>query len=288
MRFLPLWFKQEIPDSFVLNRAKCISGLNVHTVCQEARCPNAGYCYKHNKITFMVLGNTCTRNCRFCAVAKVNGDKSLALDNDEPRRIAEAVKEFNLDYVVITSVTRDDLSDGGAGIFAESVKLIRGINKNIKIELLIPDFRGGYSNLGIILSSSPDLIAHNIETVKNLYAYLRPEASYEISLRVLKLIKNTKSHIITKSSLMLGLGEREDEVVEAMNDLRYNECDILTLGQYLSPSPEHYPVREFVSIEQFKKYEEIGAALGFRKVVSGPLVRSSYKAEDIFKEVAYA
>ncbi len=288
MTSLPVWFKQEIPGSSALSKARFISGLNVRTVCQEARCPNLGYCFKQNKLTFMILGDTCTRNCRFCAVRKAAGSRELPLDSDEPRRIMQAVKELNLDYVVITSVTRDDLSDGGAKIFAETVKLIRGINKSIKIELLLPDFKGASGSLNVILSVSPDLIAHNIETVKGLYVSLRPMADYEISLSLLKLIKKINPDIITKSSLMLGLGEKEEEVVEAMKDLRYNKCDILTLGQYLPPSPEHYPLREFVSIEQFKKYEIIGAELGFLKVLSGPLVRSSYKAADIFKEIAYA
>jgi len=180
------------------------------------------------------------------------------------------------------------LPDGGASVFAESVKLVRKINKDIKIELLIPDFKGSPVSLGIVLDASADVVAHNIETVKRLYGSLRPMADYRTSLEVIKFTKGNKPDIITKSSLMLGLGETGEEVIEAMKDLRYNKCDVLTLGQYLAPSLEHYPVKEFIDIKEFREYKRIGLGLGFLNVLSGPLVRSSYKAEEVFKEIAYA
>jgi len=288
MKSLPAWFKQEIPEPLALSKAKFISGFNVRTVCREAKCPNAGHCFKQNKMTFIILGGVCTRNCRFCAVDKITDNKKLPLDIDEPRRIAEAVRALNTGYVVITSVTRDDLPDGGASVFAESVKLVRKINKDIKIELLIPDFKGSPVSLGIVLDASADVVAHNIETVKRLYGSLRPMADYRTSLEVIKFTKGNKPDIITKSSLMLGLGETGEEVIEAMKDLRYNKCDVLTLGQYLAPSLEHYPVKEFIDIKEFREYKRIGLGLGFLNVLSGPLVRSSYKAEEVFKEIAYA
>jgi lipoic acid synthetase len=206
------------------------------------------------------------------------------LDLNEPQRIAEAVKRLALNYVVITSVARDDLTDGGAGIFAETIALIHEIDRNITVEALIPDFCGKENSLSAVVDTSPGVLAHNIETVKRLYRDLRPEADYFLSLGVLFKAKELDSGLITKSSLMLGLGETEEEVIEAMKDLRRAGCDILTLGQYLSPSADCYSVKEFISREQFEKYRKIGLDLGFKAVASGPLVRSSYQAEKIYKE----
>jgi len=281
---LPAWFKQEIPEYAVLNRMHLLSRLNINTVCKEAKCPNISHCFKNSKLTFMILGDTCSRNCRFCGVKKIAGSKRLTVDLDEPKRLAIAVKEFGINYAVITSVTRDDLKDGGAGQFAEAIESVREAVPGIKVEALIPDFRGELSSLGSVLSASPAVVAHNMETVSRLYAKLRPEASYRLSLNILGKIKELAPGINTKSSLMLGLGETEPEVIATMKDLRYNKCDILTLGQYLAPSPEHYPVKEFISIEQFQDYKRIGVSLGFKAVLSGPLVRSSYHAEEIYKE----
>jgi lipoic acid synthetase len=278
---LPHWFRQEIPDGIVLERAQTLSGFGVHTVCQEAKCPNLSYCFKNLKFTFMLLGNTCTRNCRFCAVGKSQDKKKLILDLDEPFRIVEAINKLGLDYVVITSVTRDDLEDGGAGIFAQAIKLIHALNKKIKIEILIPDFKGNTSSLRRVLDASPHVVAHNIETVERLYKELRPLASYQRSLGLLSKIKEFKPELTTKSSLMLGLGEAQIEIIDTMRDLRDNRCDILTLGQYLAPSLEHYPVKEFITREQFQRYQDIGMGLGFKAVLSGPLVRSSYRAKEI-------
>ncbi len=279
---LPLWFRQELPDDSVRAMAQLISGFGLRTVCREARCPNMAHCFKNRKATFIILGDTCTRACGFCAVKKACG-KSLSLDLGEPRRIADAVSRLKLDYAVITSVTRDDLVDGGAKIFAETAELIHRIGSGTKVELLIPDFQGDLSSLGIVVKSGPEVIAHNIETVKRLYASLRPQADYRLSMELLEKVKYLNPGLVTKSSLMLGLGESEEEVIEALKDLRRKRCDILTLGQYLAPSNGHYPVKEFIAIEQFQKYREIGRRLGFKSVFSGPLVRSSYHAQEVYQ-----
>jgi lipoic acid synthetase len=232
----------------------------------------------------MILGGACTRNCAFCAVGKASRP-SLSLDLDEPYRLQEAVRQLGLNYVVITSVTRDDLSDGGADIFAQCVELMRAIDSRIKVEVLIPDFKGRAGSIKRLLASRPDVVAHNLETVRRLYRDLRPMANYQVSLDVLKKIKEIDAAATTKSSLMLGLGETEEEVSEALADLRLSECDILTLGQYLAPSLTHYPIKEFVHPEQFKEYKKQALGLGFKGVLSGPLVRSSYKAEEVYKDV---
>jgi lipoic acid synthetase len=299
MNKLPIWFRQEIPDEATWELAQLLTEFRVHTVCQEARCPNISHCFKNKRFTFMILGNTCTRNCRFCAVTKsanpvrrgpplsdrrlVLGrhfskgeNKNLVLDEDEPYRISRLVERLDLDYVVITSVSRDDLVDGGATIFAKTIELIHKINEDIKVEVLIPDFRGKIQSIRSVLNAAPFVVAHNIETVKRLYPDLRPRADYELSLGILGKLKELNPWILTKSSLMLGLGETEKEVIATLRDLRSNCCDILTLGQYLAPSAGHYPVKEFVSIEQFERYRDIGLGLGFKSVLSGPLMRSSY------------
>lgn len=283
---LPLWFRQGILDQPAVERRQQLLALKVNTVCQEAKCPNLNSCFKEGKLTFMILGKTCTRNCRFCGVEKLN-NKGLGLDLAEPLRIAEAVKKLGLNYVVITSVTRDDLADGGATIFAQTIKLIQGINRNIKIEVLIPDFKGNTLSIKRVLDAKPSMVAHNIETVRRLHKELRPKADYKLSLDVLNNLKALSPKSITKSSLILGLGEREEEVIQTMQDLRQTLCDILTLGQYLAPSSQHYPVREFITLAQFQRYQEIGLSLGFKSVLSGPLVRSSYQAERVYKEFVY-
>lgn len=283
---LPLWFKQEFPDDKTLTISNLLSRFCVNTICQEAKCPNINYCFKNKKVTFMILGKSCTRNCSFCNVDK-SATVGLPVDNNEPERISEAVRILGLDYVVITSVTRDDLSDGGASIFAKTIELIRKVNKNIKVEVLIPDFEGRILSLKCVLDAGPDVAGHNIETVRRISWDLRPLSDYLLSLDVLSKIKELSPGIYTKSSLMLGLGETEAEVISAMHDLRGSFCDCLTLGQYLAPSVNHYPIKEFVNIEQFQKYRAIGMALGFKAVLSGPLVRSSYKAEEVHKELCY-
>lgn len=286
MNKLPLWFRQEIPDKITLERTQLLFEANVRTVCQEARCPNLSFCFKHQKFTFIILGDTCTRNCRFCAVGKTE-NKNLKLDKEEPLRIAKVAKDLGLNYVVITSVTRDDLADGGAKIFSQTIKLIHQVNSDIKIEVLIPDFNGSISSLKVVLDAQPHLVGHNIETIERLYKALRPKANYRISLDILKKIKEIQPLLTTKSYIMLGLGETEEELIKTMQDLLYSGCDILTLGQYLAPSESHYPVKEFIGIEQFERYRDIGLGLGFKSVLAGPLVRSSYCADEVYKEVAY-
>jgi lipoic acid synthetase len=287
MNRLPSWFKQEIPDSTVLNKLNLLSQNSIQTVCQEAKCPNLATCFKNSSLTFLLLGNICTRDCRFCAVKKTDNTK-LSLDLDEPFRVADIIKKLGLNFVALTSVTRDDLEDGGAEIFAKTINLIRRQDKNIGIEALIPDFKGSDSSLEIVLKTTPEVIGHNIETVRRLYKDLRPKASYEISLEVLRMIKALSPGIITKSSIMLGLGEKEEEVIETLKDLRYTLCDILILGQYLAPSTSHYPVQEFLSPSAFTRYRDIGYSLGFKVVSCGPLVRSSYRAMSVYQEALYA
>jgi len=285
MNRLPSWFKQEIPERIVFSRLRLLSEFKLRTVCQEARCPNLSRCFKNSRLAFIILGENCTRNCRFCAVKKSHA-QPLALDLDEPRRIAQAVKELGLNYVVITSVTRDDLPDSGAELFARSLELIHNFNQGIKVEVLIPDFSGNVSSLKTVIDARPCVMAHNLETVQRLYKEIRPQANYEVSLELLRKIRKLKPGLTTKSALMLGLGETEAEVFDAMADLRRVDCDILTLGQYLAPSAEHYPVKEFIHPQQFQNYYRMGVGLGFKLVLCGPLVRSSYQAQEVYHEVA--
>lgn len=287
-RRLPSWLRQDIPDQEAFNIIRLISKMNVHTVCKEAKCPNLSNCFKKKELTFMILGNICTRNCRFCGVSKSHSKEVLNLDLDEPFRVAKVARDLGLEYCTITSVSRDDLEDGGASIFAETVELLRDIDKDTKVEVLIPDFKGSVSSLECVLSVIPSVVAHNIETVARLYEDLRPMADYRLSLRILHKIKELIPQMTTKSSIMLGLGETENEIINTMKDLKDSLCDILTLGQYLSPSPDHYPVKEFISPEQFENYRSYAVNLGFKKVFAGPLVRSSYLAQQLYQEVVYA
>lgn len=259
---------------------KLLGDLRLHTVCQSARCPNQGICFNQGTATFMILGDICTRNCRFCAVKK--GIPS-PFDRDEPRRLAEAVKKLKLDYVVITSVTRDDLEDGGASIFAQTIKEIRTSSCSL-IEILTPDFQGKVKALEIVSNAQPSVFNHNLETVSRLYSVIRPQANYQRSLWVLSTMKKFLPSAKIKSGLMVGLGEREDEVISALHDLRETGCDFITIGQYLAPSKNHYPIAEYVHPEQFFKYQQIALSIGFVGVAAGPLVRSSYHAKKMYKE----
>jgi lipoic acid synthetase len=252
-------------------------GLN--TVCNEAGCPNLGECFSRGTATFMILGKNCTRNCRFCKVTK---DEPEHLNHMEPKHIAEAVKEMGLTHTVITSVTRDDLPDGGAEHFANTILEIRKLNPEVTIEVLIPDFKGDYDALKKVVEAKPDIINHNVETVPDLYSLIRPMAIFERSLEVLKRVKEMDSSIFTKSGFMVGLGEKEEQVLRLLEDLRTVDCDVVTIGQYLQPSKAHINVVEYVTPEQFKKYEDFSRSIGFKYVASGPLVRSSYHAEDEF------
>jgi lipoic acid synthetase len=250
--------------------------LDLHTVCESARCPNMGECWEHRTATFMILGNICTRTCGFCAVP--SGRPAGLPDEDEPRRVAEAAERMGLRYAVVTSVNRDDQSDGGAHIFARTIEEIRRRVPGCKIEVLIPDFRGDWDALGTVLAARPDVLAHNTETVPRLYRQARKGALYERSLELLRRSKEITTDIPTKSGMMLGLGEEKHEVLAAMQDLAAQGTDILTLGQYLQPTREHLPVVRFVRPEEFAEYKRLGESMGFKHVESGPLVRSSYHA----------
>ncbi len=271
----PEWLKARIPGGENYSRLKnIIDDHKLHTVCQEARCPNMGECWNNGTATFMILGDVCTRSCGFCAVKTGRPD---VLDADEPRRVAEAVKLLGLRHAVITSVNRDELYDGGAQIFAQTIREVRAMNPGTKIEVLIPDFQGDEFALDIVLDAMPDILNHNMETVPRLYHIVRPQAKYGRSLQLLDRAK--RRGFRTKTGLMLGIGEQPEEVVGVIQDLRGVNCDILTLGQYLQPTKSHLPVDRFVHPDEFKELKEIGLKMGFKHVESGPLVRSSYHAE---------
>lgn len=261
--------------------AELMQQLRLNTVCREANCPNIGECYRRKTATFMILGNKCTRNCKFCNVKHgVPG----AVDTDEPEHLAKAVESMGLKHVVITSVTRDDLEDGGAGHFAATIEAVKRRVENVTVEVLIPDLKGKRDAIDTIIAAGPEVINHNIETVRRLYDEVRPEANYDRSLSLLQYVKDQAPEILTKTGIMVGLGEREDEVLELMDDVIEVGCDILTVGQYLQPSDEHVPLKEYISDEQFKKYEKTGYAKGFKYVASGALVRSSYHAEEALEK----
>jgi len=279
----PPWLKHKIaPPDVMLEMKNLIAGLNLHTICESARCPNIGDCFSRKTATFLILGNVCTRNCAFCAVKK---GAPVPVDKKEPQAVLRAVQTLGLRYVVITSVTRDDLDDGGASQFVKVVKTLQEHKNHIIIELLIPDFCGFFKALTSVVKSGPHVINHNIETVPRLYRKVRPEAVYTRSLDLLKKVKGINSTIITKSGLMLGLGETMEEVVDVMKDLRKADCDLITIGQYLQPSSKHYRVLEFVSPEKFFQYKQIGMEMGFAGVVSAPFVLSSFKAAELYEAV---
>lgn len=271
----PEWLKVRIPSGENFARLKSlIDEHKLHTVCEEARCPNMAECWNSGTATFMILGDICTRSCGFCAVKTGKPD---VLDLDEPFRVANAIRIMDVRHAVITSVNRDELPDGGAAIFAETIRQARIVNPGIKIEVLIPDFRGVEWALDIVVEAKPDILNHNTETVPRLYSLVRPQAKYSRSLEVLEMAK--QKGMVTKSGLMLGLGETIEEVEAVMRDLHSVDCDILTLGQYLQPTKEHLPVERFVSPDEFRMLKLSGLEMGFRHVESGPLVRSSYHAE---------
>jgi len=280
----PEWLRVEIPSGprvQLINEV--LRQLNLHTVCEEARCMNKAECWGNGTATFMVLGDVCTRNCRFCA--SKSAVKGVELDAEEPKKIADAVKKLGLKYVVLTSVDRDDLFDGGAGHFAECVKKIKQENKNVRVEVLIPDFLGSEKALRTVVKAQPDVIAHNIEVVERLQGIARDsKANYGQSLAVLKNVKKLNSGIFTKSSLMIGLGETFEEILKTMDDLLAAGCDFLTIGQYLQPTSKQLKVKEFIAPEKFKEFEKLAYSKGFKFVASAPLVRSSYKAGEFFEE----
>ncbi len=270
----PYWLNKKINLSDCHRIKHLLAELNLNTVCQEANCPNIGECFFRGEATFLILGDTCTRSCSFCAIKK---GMPKEIDFNEPKRIAEAVKKLNLKHVVITSVTRDDLEDGGAEIFSQTILSLRK-NCQVTIEILIPDFQLDRLAIEKVVQTKPAIIGHNLETVPRLYDSVRRDSDYSLSLGVLRIIKEFDSNIYTKSGLMLGLGETEQEILEVFVDLRQVNCDFLSLGQYLSPSREHFPVQEYISPEKFYDYKIEAQALGFLHVESSPYVRSSYLA----------
>ncbi|NOX97522.1 MAG: lipoyl synthase [Nitrospirae bacterium] len=279
----PPWLKKRWPQESNSTRS-LLKDFNLHTVCQSAHCPNRGECFSDRKAAFMILGNICTRNCRFCAV---EGGQPTHPDPGEPRRIAGASRQLGLKHIVITSVTRDDLSDGGARHFRDTILEIYRFLPQTTIEVLTPDFQGSISSLKtIVLQDPPHIFNHNLETVPRLYSRVRPEADYRRSLDVLKMVKDLNKSLYTKSGLMVGMGEKEDEIIGVMKDLRKVNCDLLTIGQYLSPSQNHLPVEEFIVPAVFEKYRKIGEEMGFLSVASSPFVRSSYNAEHQFAQVS--
>jgi lipoic acid synthetase len=279
----PVWLRVRAPAGENYTKVKqSLRSLNLHTVCEEARCPNISECWGTGTATIMIMGDICSRGCRFCAI---NSGKPVLLDAGEPERVAKAIKEWRLRYVVITSVCRDDLEDGGAEHIAKTIKAIKLLCPTIIVESLIPDFRGDDGSIKKIVKSKPEVISHNIETVPRLTPKVRDaRASYEQSLLVLKKIKDINSLIYTKSSIMLGLGESEEEVIQTIKDLRSVGVSILTIGQYLQPTPKHLPLIEFIAPEKFNWFREIAERKGFVYVASGPLVRSSYRAGEFFLE----
>lgn len=276
---LPDWLKTKYnksTPSHTHNIKKLLRSLNLKTVCEEARCPNMHRCFSKPSIAFMILGKNCTRNCSFCSVKHSNPEP---VDSTEPLRITEAVLKLGLKYVVITSVTRDDLKDGGARHFADTINTIKKYSKDTKIEVLTPDFRGDKNNIDTVIKAKPYIFNHNIETVPRLYPLIRPQANYLRSLELINYIKKSSPDIYTKSGIMLGLGETFDEVIDVIKDLKNRNCDILTIGQYLRPTKDNIPVKEYVKIETFEEIKNIALNIGFKFVQSGPLVRSSMDAE---------
>jgi len=271
----PKWLRVKLPIGEEYKRVrKLVDEHKLHTICESGSCPNMGECWGEGTATFMILGNICTRSCGFCAVKTGKPDEA---DEFEPGRVAQSVKTMGVKHAVITSVDRDDLSDGGANIWAQTVRAIRKQSPGTTLETLIPDFAGKWDNLQIIIDVAPEIVSDNLETVRRLTKEVRIQAKYDRSLEVLFRLK--KGGMRTKSGVMLGLGETEEEVIETMEDLRSVDVDILTLGQYLQPTPKHLPVADFITPEKFLEYKEIGMQMGFKYIESGPLVRSSYRAE---------
>lgn len=274
----PDWIKAKAPSGANYEEVKrLVESARLHTVCQSANCPNIGECWHSRTATFMILGNTCTRNCRFCAV---DSGMPAPVDPDEPRRVAEAVAYLGLRHAVITSVTRDDLPDGGASIFAETIRRIRGLLDNCSIEVLIPDFQGDETALRLVLEAGPDILNHNVETVERCYSSIRPQAVYSRSIELIRCAKILAPHVRTKSGIMVGAGETWEEILQTMRDLRAADCDILTIGQYLAPSKNHAPLLKYYSPDEFLALKETASRMGFGYVESGPLVRSSYHASN--------
>jgi len=279
----PRWLRRRLPTGANFEKIKgMIKGDDLHTVCQEAKCPNMWECFSQKTATFLIMGSRCTRNCRFCSVQP---GPPLPPDPGEPARVADVARRMGLKYVVVTSVTRDDLPDGGASLFAETIEAIRSRMPDACVEVLIPDFQGSRAALHKVLQARPDVLNHNIETVARLYPRVRPQASYELSLELIQRAHAYDPALPTKSGVMLGLGEKKAEVEKTMQDLVSVGCRILTLGQYLQPSKNHLPVERFIPPEEFDAWRRRAREIGFAEVASGPFVRSSYHAQELFQEV---
>ena len=279
----PKWLKRRLPSGPGYEKVRgMISGDRLHTVCQEAKCPNMWECFSQKTATFLILGSRCTRNCRFCSVQPGPLEPP---DPGEPARVADVAQQMDLKYVVVTSVTRDDVPDGGAAMFAQTIKEIRNRTTEACVEVLIPDFQGDRDALITVLKARPDVLNHNIETVPRLYPRVRPQAEYQRSLNILQWTHEYDSKLPTKSGLMLGLGEEPEEVESTLKDLQAANCRILTLGQYLQPTKDHLPVERFISPEEFDDWRKKAIKIGFTEVASGPFVRSSYHAKELYQEV---
>ena len=279
----PKWLRAYHPDTLEREEVEeILRNLNLNTVCREANCPNAFECFSQKTATFMILGTNCTRNCPFC---NVSSGPPMQTDTDEPENIAKAVKALGLQYAVVTSVTRDDLPDGGAGHFAKVIRTIQKSAPKVAIEVLVPDFLGDTEALKKVTRAMPTVISHNIETVKSLYSDVRPQAEYRRSLKLLKNIKLLNPNIRSKSGIMVGMGESKEQVYELFNDLRAVGCEFLTIGQYLAPSKKHYPVREYIEPSRLEEYGAVARNMGFAFVASAPLVRSSYHASKAINNI---
>jgi lipoic acid synthetase len=277
----PEWLKIKYQKNKNTNDVeKILRQLSLHTVCEEANCPNIGECFNKKTATFMILGKYCTRNCTFCNVKK---NTPQPIDIKEPFHIAEAVKKWQLRYIVITSVTRDDLSDGGASHFADVINAIKEANSSVLVEVLIPDFQGNVSALQEVVKAGPDVLNHNVETVPRLYPEVRPMASYERSLELIANVKIINDKLLTKSGIMLGLGETHEEIINVFKDLRKADCDFITIGQYLAPSKQHHPVIKYYHPDIFENYRKLALEAGFKSAASAPLVRSSYNADEMLE-----
>lgn len=280
MRRHPDWLKVNIGggEQFVKMKS-LLRNAKLHTICEEAKCPNIAECFGSGTAVFLILGDICTRNCKYC---NVKHGKPIALNQNEPKDVAESVKELGLKYVVVTSVTRDDLEDGGASVFFNTVNEIKKLNQNCRVEVLIPDFKGKMGSLKEIIKAKPDVINHNIEVVRELFPQIRPEGNYETSLKLLKNIKDINKTVKTKSGFMIGIGENRDQILNTMKDLIESDVDFLTIGQYLQPTKEHAEIKKYYTPKEFDELKEIAYKLGFQHVESGPLVRSSYHAQNAF------
>lgn len=284
-RRIPDWFKRDKGSRSAMANSSLLRDLHLQTICENALCPNKTECFSKRTATFLICGNICTRHCTFCAVKK---GMPLPVDQQEAANLADAVLDMRLRYVVMTSVTRDDLRDGGAQHFAECIHSIRDRDESILVEVLIPDFQGSEEALKVVLQARPDVINHNVETVPRLYSVIRPKAHFLRSLEIIKLAKKLSPDIITKSGIMLGLGETQEELFSVMENLVRSGCDILTMGQYLQPSAHHYPVIRYVHPGEFDDYRLAAERMGFKAVASGPLVRSSYKAAQLFETASFS